>query len=106
MSMTEAASTFVPWLRALAKDGGKGVVGNIDARCLGRLADELDRLTRQLAEARAALRKIADGQPLYNGNWFIGIAKDALAQQVAYDEGGGAVAAVHPAAMGTTDERR
>lgn len=29
---------FADWLEALAKDGGKGVVGNIDARCLGRVA--------------------------------------------------------------------
>lgn len=50
--MTETASSFVPWLRALAKDGGKGVVGNIDARCLGRLADGIDDLSRQLAEAQ------------------------------------------------------
>ena len=36
---------YVPWLRKLAADGGKGVVGNIDARSLGRIADEIERLT-------------------------------------------------------------
>jgi hypothetical protein len=35
---------YVPWLRKLAKDGGKGTVNNIDARCLGRIADEIERL--------------------------------------------------------------
>lgn len=38
---------FVPWLRGLAELGGKGVVHNIDARCLGRIADELERLTQE-----------------------------------------------------------
>jgi hypothetical protein len=37
-------SDFVPWLRGLADKGGKGVVNNIDARCLGRVADEIERL--------------------------------------------------------------
>lgn len=32
------------WLRGLAEKGGKGVVNNIDARCLGRIADELEYL--------------------------------------------------------------
>ena len=40
-------SDYVTWLRGLAKLGGKGVVHNIDARCLGRIADELDRLTEE-----------------------------------------------------------
>lgn len=34
-------SDFVTWLHGLADKGGKGVVNNIDARCLGRVADEL-----------------------------------------------------------------
>jgi len=37
-----------PWLRKLAAKGGKGVVGNIDARCLGRLADQLEALEEAL----------------------------------------------------------
>ena len=31
----------IKWLRELAEKGGKGVVDNIDARALGRIADEL-----------------------------------------------------------------
>jgi len=37
-------NNYVTWLRYLADKGGKGVVNNIDARCLGRIADELERL--------------------------------------------------------------
>ena len=37
-------SDFVPWLRELADKGGTGVVNNVDARALGRIADELMRL--------------------------------------------------------------
>ena len=44
-------SDFVPWLRELAAAGGKGVVNNVDARSLGRIADEIERL-------RAALKEI------------------------------------------------
>jgi hypothetical protein len=33
------------WLRGLAEKGGKGVVNNIDARSLGRIADMLDAAT-------------------------------------------------------------
>lgn len=46
----------VEWLRELAKKGGKGVVNNIDARCLGRIADELERL-RAPAQAVPDLRE-------------------------------------------------
>lgn len=42
------SDSFVPWLRGLAEKGGKGVVNNIDARCLGRIADELERLNAAL----------------------------------------------------------
>jgi len=42
----------IAWLRNLEKKGGKGVVNNIDARCLGRIADDLERL-------RAALEPFA-----------------------------------------------
>lgn len=51
-------TNFVPWLRRLAEDGGKGVVNNIDARCLGRIADELERL-RSIAIERMDLFKQA-----------------------------------------------
>ena len=39
----DSAISFVPWLRLLAQQGGKGVVNNLDARCLGRLADAIER---------------------------------------------------------------
>jgi hypothetical protein len=42
---------YVPWLRHLAEKGGKGVVNNIDARCLGRIADELEYLNALLSNA-------------------------------------------------------
>jgi len=35
---------YEDWLRGLAAKGGKGAVDNIDARALGRVADELARL--------------------------------------------------------------
>lgn len=38
---------YVKWLRGLADLGGKGTVHNIDARCLGRVADELERLAQE-----------------------------------------------------------
>jgi hypothetical protein len=44
-------SDFVTWLRGLAEKGGKGVVGNIDARCLGRVADELAELRSEGIES-------------------------------------------------------
>ena len=50
-------SDFVPWLIGLATDGGKGVVGNIDARSLGRIADELI----QLHEALIDIEELCDG---------------------------------------------
>jgi hypothetical protein len=48
-------SDFIPWLRGLAEKGGKGVVNNIDARCLGRVADELTCLTTELDKAHGLL---------------------------------------------------
>lgn len=45
--------TTIKWLRDIAEDGGKGVVNNIDARCLGRIADDLERMQK-------ALEKIAN----------------------------------------------
>jgi hypothetical protein len=57
---------FVTWLRGLAEKGGKGVVNNIDARCLGRIADDLERLqnrakfqTEMIERRDTALRRIA-----------------------------------------------
>lgn len=47
----ETAASFVPWLRDLAKKGGKGVVNRIDARCLGRLADAIEHLSARPASA-------------------------------------------------------
>ena len=81
-------SDFVPWFRGLAEHGGKGVVNNIDARCLGRAADEIESLRERLEfaefewrRATAALQKIADlvdseaGEPLDDA---IAIARRAL----------------------------
>lgn len=34
----------IDWLRGLAEKGGRGVVDNIDARCLGRIADGIEQL--------------------------------------------------------------
>ena len=55
---------FADWLEALAKDGGKGVVGNIDARCLGRVAAllrqqaaEIERLRATINEQSAAIER-------------------------------------------------
>lgn len=42
--MTDSAT----WLRSLATRGGKGSVGNINARALGRVADEIDALRHAL----------------------------------------------------------
>jgi len=39
------------WLRELAEKGGKGTVDNIDARALGRVADELEYLSHFFQEA-------------------------------------------------------
>lgn len=46
---------WVPWLRGLAAKGRKGVVHHIDARCLGRLADEIERLRDENAKRENAL---------------------------------------------------
>jgi hypothetical protein len=43
----------IAWLRRLAADSGKGVVNNIDARSLGRIADRLETLGNQEACATA-----------------------------------------------------
>lgn len=43
---------LVIWLRTLKEKGGKGVVGNIDARALGRVADALERTQAVVKAAR------------------------------------------------------
>lgn len=53
---------YVEWLRGLAAKGGKGVVNNIDARCLGRIADELERL-REAAQNTIAMIENCAGVP-------------------------------------------
>jgi len=44
--------SYVSWLRGLAEKGGKGVVNNIDARCLGRIADELESKDAEITRLR------------------------------------------------------
>lgn len=65
---------FVPWLRDLAEKGGKGVVNNIDARCLGRIADELERLRSIAVERmdlfRQAASKVEAADDLLVDIWF------------------------------------
>ena len=50
----------IDWLRGLAEKGGRGVVNNIDARCLGRIADELERLTVQEKDYRNLTQSLLD----------------------------------------------
>ena len=51
--MSESCVTdYGAWLRMLATRGGKGVVDNIDARSLGRVADTLARYTAIIRELR------------------------------------------------------
>jgi hypothetical protein len=60
----------IGWLRELAAAGGKGVVHNIDARSLGRIADELERLTAQEKDYRNLTRSLLDmggGDPVGGG---------------------------------------
>lgn len=56
----------IKWLRGLAEEGGEGVVNNIDARCLGRIASDLERLHECLsdlvnAKALSEVRRIVAG---------------------------------------------
>ena len=53
--------TLIAWLRTLEKRGGKGVVNNIDARALGRVASALER-TRDVVKVarRAAAMQIVE----------------------------------------------
>ena len=39
--MSDFTST-IEWFRRMAEQGGKGVVNNIDARSLGRIADQME----------------------------------------------------------------
>jgi hypothetical protein len=48
----------IAWLRNLAEKGSKGIVDNIDARALGRIANEIERLHTDRAELLAALQEI------------------------------------------------
>ncbi len=44
--------TTVAWFRHLAEKGGKGVVNNIDARALGRIADDLEAKDAEVARLK------------------------------------------------------
>lgn len=48
-AVKEMRNQTIPWLRLLAAEGGKGVVNNIDARSLGRIADHLSALLAERA---------------------------------------------------------
>lgn len=49
----------IEWLRGLAAKGGKGVVDNIDARSLGRIADDIVRIIAERDEWNAGARRLA-----------------------------------------------
>lgn len=74
---------IIQWLRGLAENGGKGVVNNIDARCLGRVAD--------LIEYRTAERDMwnQDARRLSGGLLKIRAAPDhvpaSVLREIAYD---------------------
>ena len=57
MTTTPYIEALVAWLTALKEKGGKGVVGNIDARALGRVANALER--REVVVKAALERKEA-----------------------------------------------
>jgi hypothetical protein len=46
------------WLRVVANSGGKGTCDNIDARALGRAADEIDRLRASHVALLAAAKQV------------------------------------------------
>lgn len=48
------------WLRIISHRGGKGVVDNIDARALGRCADELDLLATQVGLLRKHMKTLRE----------------------------------------------
>lgn len=47
----------IEWLRGLAEKGGKGVVNNIDARNLGRIADDLASAYRRVTVLEMIIRQ-------------------------------------------------
>lgn len=51
----DCITDYEAWLRRLAEKGGKGTVGNIDARSLGRAADQLKYLREKCEGYRVAL---------------------------------------------------
>ncbi len=48
-------TTTIAWFRRLAAKGGKGTVNNIDARCLGRIADDIEAKDAEITALRAEL---------------------------------------------------
>jgi len=58
--LVKQARDHAEWLGGISVKGGKGVVGNIDARSLGRTAALLVSLADEVARLREALGKLAD----------------------------------------------
>jgi hypothetical protein len=61
--VTSCGTDYEYWLRMLATKGGKGVCNNIDARSLGRAADQLAHYVKiigQLRDDLAALEEHGD----------------------------------------------
>ena len=50
-------TTTIQWFRRLARDGGKGVVNNIDARSLGRIADAMEKADAELMKSSANFKE-------------------------------------------------
>ncbi len=55
----------IAWLTGLAEKGGKGVVGNIDARSLGRIADELEGWKSSHASLKARIEELTKALRFY-----------------------------------------
>ena len=62
-----AAATTTAWFRSLAHKGGKGVVNNIDARSLGRIADEIEAMAAEIARLRAENAKLSEALEIIAG---------------------------------------
>jgi hypothetical protein len=64
----------IAWLRNLAEKGSKGIVDNIDARALGRIANEIERLHTDRAELLSALKRceamVSSDQGPPNWDWI------------------------------------
>jgi hypothetical protein len=58
--MSAGDDQTIEWLRGLAEKGGKGVVNNIDARCLGRIADDLMLLRRRVTVLEMVITEEVD----------------------------------------------